>query len=675
MLISVYVDEVPLPFSVLARGATLDLERVEVLKGPQGTLFGQNAPGGAINYIAAKPTDELSASARATIERFGRFSLEEHVSGPLSSGLNARLAIKADQGGAWQKNSTRPDKLGDAEFYAARFILDAEPSDTVRLSLNVNGWKDKGDETAAQLLQVIPFNPDVVPFIPQALFDYPVSPTNNRAADWTPATNPRKDHEFIQGSLRADIDISDSLTLTSITAYSDYSHFQSIDPDGVSLRNYAYKTRASIKAFSQEIRLAGELSDQLSFIIGGAYNNEKVHQRDDQGPYDQSGPAYQLTVFNGVQPFFTYYQESDQKFKTAAVFGNIDFALSDQITLHAGARYTDAKIDFAGCTYDDGTLPGIGLSQGINAVLNLVRGSVGLDPIVIDRGSCITIDGPSLTPVPLVKKNLDEDNLSWRTGLDFKANDDILLYANVSHGYKSVSFPLLSATDVNQFNPVTQELVTAYEVGMKATLFDRLAQLNVATFYYDYKDKQLKGRVVANPNVFGPLEALINVPESSITGGEVHLQAAPVDGLRINFGATYIDSKIRGDFLNITSFGESGNFGGEPFAYTPKWQFVADGEYRLPVSDNLEFMVGSNLTHQSGTNAAFSQLPILNIAPYTLVDFRAGIFDIDDRWSLMGFVRNAFDDYYWTNSTKVLDTTVRFAGRPRTFDMTASVSY
>ncbi|MDB5699496.1 MAG: tonB dependent receptor family protein [Alphaproteobacteria bacterium] len=669
--VSIYLDEVPLPFSVLARGASLDLERVEVLKGPQGTLFGQNATGGAINYIAAKPTDRFSYGFDGSYARFDAIDLGGFVSGPLSDTVKARIAVKTEQGGAWQRSYTRDDELGDRDFTTGRLTLDFTPSKNLRFVFNANGFIDKSDEVAAQLLQVIPFSPAVIPFIPPALFTYPPAPHNNRAADWSPSVDPSRDHRFWQTSLRSELDLGSDFTVTSITAYSDYRHRQKIDPDGVSLRNYSYNTKAEIKAFSQELRLSGKLGDNGQFIVGGNYNHEKVHQRDDEGPYDEGGPAYQLTVF-GVPPFFTYYQESRQKFKTAAVFGNVDYDLARNITLHAGVRYTDAKIDFNGCTYDDGTPSGAGLAPGFQALLNFIRGSVGLPPISIARGACVTIDGTILQPVPLVVKKLNEDNVSWRLGVDVKPSDDVLLYANVSRGYKSGSFPLLSASDVNQFNPVRQESVTAYEVGFKATLADRKAQLNAAAFYYDYKDKQLKGRVVANPNVFGPLEALINVPKSSIKGAEVQATLYPIQGLTLNAGATYIDSKIRGDFINITSYGDPGNFGGEPFAYTPKYQVIADAEYRFPVGD-VEAMLGSNLSYQSKTNAAFGQLPVLAIDSYTLVDFRAGVSSADRGWTITAFVRNAFDKYYWTNATKVLDTTVRYAGRPRTFGVSFSV--
>ena len=205
--VSVYVDEVPLPFSVLTRGATLDLQRVEVLKGPQGTLFGQNATGGAINYIAAKPTSSFEAGVDGSYGRFNAIDLGGFISGPLSDTLSARLSVKTEQGGAWQRSYTRDDELGDRNFTTARLLFDFRPSDTLRFELNLNGFLDKGDEVAAQLLQVIPFTPAVAPLVPPELYAYPVAPHDNRAADWTPAVDPSRNHRFLQASLRSEVDL------------------------------------------------------------------------------------------------------------------------------------------------------------------------------------------------------------------------------------------------------------------------------------------------------------------------------------------------------------------------------------------------------------------------------------------------------------------------------------
>jgi outer membrane receptor protein involved in Fe transport len=297
----------------------------------------------------------------------------------------------------------------------------------------------------------------------------------------------------------------------------------------------------------------------------------------------------------------------------------------------------------------------------------------------------VTIDGSTLT-VGEVQRTLNEDNVSWRAGIDYKPSKDVLLYASVSKGYKSGSFPMLSASDANQFNPVTQESITAYEVGAKLTVLENTAQINGALFYYDYSDKQLKGRVIANPDVFGPLEALVNVPKSRVQGTEVQLDLAPTDGLRVSIGATYLDTRIKGSFVNYDSYGNQVDFGGSAFPYTPKFQIVTDAQYDWALSDDVEAFVGANLNFQSDTKAVLGNARAtpsadlsaqggLTIEDYTLIDLRAGLSFDDKRYKISAFVRNLGNTYYWTNATRITDTTVRFAGRPRTFGVNLSARF
>jgi len=676
--VGVYLDQVPLPFSILTRGATLDLERVEVLKGPQGTLFGSNATGGAINYIAAKPTPVLKAGIDAGIDNFGKAEIGGFVSGPLSDTLSARIAGRTEQGGAWQRSQTRDAKLGNSNYSTGRFLLDYRPIDTVSFELNLNGFIDKSDGQAAQLIGVVPLgNPARLGTLTSA----PIAPANDRAADWSVGQKPQRDNWFYQASLHADVDLSDTVKLTSITAYSRYHHDTDVDPDGVAQRDYFYNTVGKITAFSQELRLEAKIGNDLTYIVGGNFSRETAFQQDNAGPYTDATSAYQL-VDAGVSPvpFFVYAQYSDQKFTNKAVFGNLDYNLGSKITLHGGIRYTDTKIDYAGCTADRG----FALGQGIQNLLNFIRAGAGLSATTIPAGACVTINSATLTAGE-VHNSLSQNNISWRAGVDFKPNRDLLLYASASRGYKSGSFPILSASDSKQLNPVTQESVLAYEAGVKATL-GRRAQLNAAVFYYDYSDKQLKGRVVASPDVFGPLEALVNVPKSSVTGGEVQLDLAPVRGLALSLAGTYIETKIRGSFFNYDSYGNLRDFSGSAFPYTPKFQGVADAQYDWPTGNRITPFLGASVTYQSSTkavlgdatltpSAALTAMGGLDINSYALVDLRGGASIDGKKYRVTLFVRNLLDTYYWTNATRITDTTVRFAGRPRTFGASVSARF
>jgi iron complex outermembrane receptor protein len=172
--------------------------------------------------------------------------------------------------------------------------------------------------------------------------------------------------------------------------------------------------------------------------------------------------------------------------------------------------------------------------------------------------------------------------------------------------------------------------------------------------------------------VFGPLLKLVNIPKSEITGAELQATWVPIRGLNITAGGSYIDSQVRGSFINYDPNGALVDFKGEAFPNTPKWQLVSDANYRWPVSGNLDAFVGGGVTYQSETNSQLGNLPLLNVKGYTLVDLRAGVESQDRRWKVSAWGRNVGNTFYATTINRDLDTTVRFAGMPATYGLTLS---
>jgi outer membrane receptor protein involved in Fe transport len=669
--VAVYTDEVALPFSATTRGVAFDIERVEVLKGPQGTLFGNNTTGGAINYIAAKPTDAFSAGADASFGRFSTFDVQGFVSGPLSDTLKARLAVRTVQSGPWQKSFTRDAELGKMNQFQGRLQLQWDPSDKMRFLLNVNGWTDNGDTQAAQLIEDTCGasragtcgSPDADNFRA-----YPRSPRNARAADWGNGIfgrRPARDDRFFQASLRADIDLNDDLTLTSVTAYSDYKTDSVQDFDGTTYFSVDTNTTGYIHDFAQELRINGRYN-RLNFILGGNYNKATTYDRlfynFSEGP--SSNPLYMIP---GAPRGLLTFNYSNQDVTTWALFGNVEFQLSDRLTLLGGARYTKSNRDFEGCTNDFG--------GGTAIWWNAIFGTN------VQPGGCLTFT--STFPVifdPAVFDKLDEDNVAWNVGVNYKTAGDTLLYTRVSRGYKSGSFPTASVASYTGYTPVKQESVTAYEAGFKAPLFDRALELTAAAFYYDYKDKQLRGR---KPDpVFGTLDGLVQIPKSRVQGVEMSLLARPVLGLTLSGGATYISTKIK-DYTGFDAFGQTANFKGQKFPFAPKLTFIADAEYKFPFSSSAEGYFGVSLTYNSKTSSALantdtaflSQDDRFDMRSYALVDLRAG-FEVPASKVRAGiYVRNVGNVYYWTNVQDNLASISRFAGMPRTYGVQVSWRY
>jgi len=218
--VTVYLDEVALPFPVLSSLTAFDLERIEVLKGPQGTLFGENSTGGALNYIAAKPTDRLKMGASAGVGRFSSFETNAYISGPVSDTLKLRLAVRSMHEGDWLESATRHDKTGSGDTVAARFLADWAPSDGVKLSLNVNGWHAGIPPAPGQYLFPNPQQSTAGAGFPFATF--PRAPGSPLKTDWPQQYPPHADNNFGQAALRGDIKLQDDLTLTAISSYIHY---------------------------------------------------------------------------------------------------------------------------------------------------------------------------------------------------------------------------------------------------------------------------------------------------------------------------------------------------------------------------------------------------------------------------------------------------------------------
>jgi len=666
--VSVYVDEVALAFPIMTRAATLDLERVEVLKGPQGTLFGQNSTGGAINYIAAKPTSELEAGLNLSYARFGKVEASGFVSGPVTDTLKARLAVRAIEGGAWQRSQTRPDdRLGASDEIQARLLLDWEASDRLKFAMSVTGSRDNSDTIAQQLLSAAPAVPALAA---PGLIGSPLATGNPRDADWTPGFSNRSKDRFFQAAVRGEYELSDSVSLISITSYTHQKVDKNLEQDGSAAFVVQIQPYGKIEAIGQELRLAGS-STNLNWIAGANFDHAKV----------SDNFRYLIPFVSTNQPipgaprFEQTLASTDQRIKSYAAFGNVELKLGDAFTVHAGARWTKTKRNGDSCTADPSASQAT--TGQFNAIMQLFADlGVKTTPVVpIQPFQCL-----QLSPPPLVQANgpiavgLNEDNLSWRAGIDYKTLGGTLLYGSISRGYKAGVISPVGAVFETSYTPVKQERVDAYEVGFKAPLFDRLAQFNAAAFYYDYADKQLRTRIV-DPFI-GYLEVLDNVPKSRIYGAEAELIARPVPGFDLSLSGTYLNTKVTSSYITTNGQGQNGDFKGSRLPYSPKLSAVADVQYAWPVGD-LRGFVGGSVTYNSSAQATFitGALPAnaYKLPGYALLDLRAGIGSDNDSWRVQIFGRNITNKLYVTNVGEDPDTRYRYVGMPATYGMTLTL--
>ena len=653
--IATYLDEIPLPYTRMAIGATMDLQRVEVLKGPQGTLYGQNTTGGAINYIVNKPTDVFHAGFDASLGRFMDTDVQGFVSGPITDTLEYRIAGRSHQSDGWQESVSRPgDTLGATRFVEGRVLLDWQASSALKLDLNINGFRDRSDNPAVAATSFQPNIPSEAQ--PAELAAVLTPPGNDRLADWDPNKQFRRDNWFFQVALKSTLDLSPSTHIVSITSYDRYHQAQLLDTDGTDAEANDVTQDGYIRSFNQELRLQGNFG-RVKYVLGGSYAHDSIYENTLFIVGDGS-----QAHFDPPLSFRIGRTHSNQTAETGAVFGNVDYDILPGLTAQGGLRFTKQTRHFNGCLGDPGPIGG---GQWA-AVFSNIYG------FTIPIGGCTTFN-PATNTVGPYSAHSSEHNLSWRGALNYKVARDVLIYGSVSKGYKQGSYPNVGASSTDQYAPAKQESLLAYEVGAKLGLLDRKLQLNGAAFYYDYRNKQLRGKFFSP--FFGTIEKLFNIPRSRVYGFEFQALAAPTRGLSLQGNVTYANSKILSNFPSLSPIGVPINLQGETFELTPKWSGNASVDYDRSLSERLNGFVGIEMNFQSRQHGGYGGDPLFTIDPYTLLDLRAGIRDPQDKWRAQLWIRNLTDKYYWTNANYLGEFTYRQTGMPRTYGVSVSYRY
>jgi outer membrane receptor protein involved in Fe transport len=699
--VSLYQDQVPFTLPVMAQGIFLDLERVEILKGPQGTLFGQNATGGAVNFIAAQPTDTFEAGLDVAVTRFEEIRTSGFVSGALSSTLNARLAVSAETGGAWQESITRNDELGDKDKKVIRLILDWRPSDRFKANVNINAWTDKSDTQAGQLvgfrfqqpqnvLAGDPTNPAfylppasntpefaALPSNLQDILSQPLTPNEARDADWDSSLHPKNDMDYQQASLRLEYDVTDAITFTSISSYAEFEESNFLDVSANKTSSHNILVDGTAHSFSQEFRLNGQLDEGLgNWMIGVNYAHDKNKEVDS---VNEIGSVSYSPVGFGLDPFFGFGAINKAESDTYSVFANADYQIDENLKLNLGVRYTESEQEFNGCSTSE--------FDSVNFLQTFVSSSsaaaFGFPGDTVITGECVTLGPPPEFLLGNVQNELNEDNVPWRVGVDWTPTADSLIYLTVSKGFKAGTSPSLGSARFNQLDPVTQEELLAYELGTKTTLLDGSMLLKASVFQYDYTDKQQLG-TVKDP-VFGAVQALLNIPESEVTGAELSVDWKPLSSLSLHVSATYLESEVKSNFFNAGPFPIGDlqiNFKGEDIPLTPELSVQYGARYEGQFNDSLIGFVSIDGSYQSSTTAVFgagqSQLtgaPSMDIDSYNTLNMTAGIGGSDDSWKVEVFGQNITNEYYWISVNYNADSVYRFAGEPSNFGVRLSLRY
>lgn len=698
--VGIYFDEIAMPYTVMTRGLVFDTERVEVLKGPQGDLYGRNTTAGQINFISNRPTRAFVAGVDASYGNFSTYEVEGFVSGG-GDVVQGRVAFKTSQSSeGWQKSTTRDDELGERDVSALRGVVNFDLSDALLLELVAHHVVDKSENKANASYSGtdIGLGEFSNPYTPLDQYLLPTGSNfgqpppwytagDNQAADWTnsytsPITGrvfdlrPQRDNELTGFAARLEWNVS-GVTVTSITGYNEFEREESNDWDGGFYNDSSNINTTDLEVFSQELRVAGETST-LNWIAGLYYSSDEM---DEYYHYFMSDSVFGVgSIPWGVVPFAAtpileldtrYRQETD----SAAVFGHVEWQFADAWRLTVGARYTEEERNWAGCTFvaEDGSLANFLNAQFGSSLVPGDCGTINDDPDSQDYVFAV-IGTPAVNNAfQVFEDTIEAERWMGKVGLDYRLDDDILLYGMISQGFKSGGFNGANSNTTQQLQPYQEEVLTSYEIGAKATLLDGSMQLNAATFFYDYKDKQEQDIAVT---FVGNISGLTNVPESEIMGAEVDLQWLPTAGLSVNLGIAWLDTEItRWDAVDPDASSwpvtVRRDVSGIELAQAPEWSYTALVSYQWPVAEGLMMEVAGDVTFTDDTTGGVE--PQNATEDYTLFNVRLALGADSGQWRALLWARNLTDeDYYPAAYTGGNGPYVRSHGMPRTYGMTLS---
>jgi iron complex outermembrane receptor protein len=567
--VGIVVDEVSLNTPLLTNFALFDMERVEVLRGPQNTLFGHNTTGGAIQFVSRKPRigEELNGYVTVTGGNEERFDVEAAAGIPLGETAAARIALTRVSRGDYIDNRNTGDDEGGFERYAARGQLLWRPVDTVDILLNIHGGKFHGDSTR---WKQVGFADPATGLSPTD--GAPPCPTfkpepGNGCSDQTGFIDTADVSENFSGNPNVfDIDTYGGALnikwdlgwaeLTSVTALEAAESQRAEDSDGGPSYIFTFHQGTDTEQWSQELRLASPAENRFRWIAGFYYFFEDAELTTVvPGANFAFEPAFDpLTPIPeaGVTKFIRH-TTLDQDNEVWSIYGQIDFDVTDRLKISAGLRYSNETKEGnlrAGVTNDILDPLPAGQFIGIDLLNELITGARAFAP---GPFSGEVPPGPLFVnctfglPVDNCYANFGFD-FTWeefggKVGLDYQVTDDALIYASLSRGFKGggLSVAALDALSGVGGSRVDPEFLWTWEMGLKSQWLDDTLRFNAAVFWNQWEDQQLF-LITATPT--GPSPVLTNVPESSSRGVELDAQWLPAEGWLVAAGFSYTDSEV-----------------------------------------------------------------------------------------------------------------------------------
>jgi iron complex outermembrane receptor protein len=623
--VGVSLDGVAFALPIQTQGQLFDIDRIEVLRGPQGTLYGRNTTGGEINFISNRPTADPHAGFSLEYGSHDELNADGFVSGSIAEGLTGRLAVATEQGGAWQRNRLTGQTLGDKDKIAVRGQLQWDPSEAIDFRLGVHWAQDKSDEQGLYLLQ--PFTPGSgPPAIPADTSRYAtgwaLKPTFAKLIGISAGSKPGLDDSNDGVDLTANIDFGGA-KLTSITAYNKLIRREYADWDATQFDDSDEYLNSDLNVFSQELRLAGT-HGPFGWLAGVFYSNEDLRENFYSDLTDRLG-GIAVTTYEQVA-------------NSVGVFAQGNYQFTDTLKATLGVREDHESRELIGL--NTAFVPG---------PPSLTGGALG--------GS-ITSNLPS-----------------GKAELDYKPVSSTLLYASISRGVKSGGFTAHNTVTAPSADPFEPEKLTAYEIGLKSDL-SRTLRVNTSVFYYRYKDQQILGKVFDDVSQ-SFIGRFVNA-NSRISGGEMDLEWRPLAAISISQYAGFAEGYYTSRLLNapLDPALPPVDYNGRPESF-PKWSYGGDVSYTWNVGA-WSVTAESNYSFHD----TYSQFFLLGsndftIAKYWLANANLSLAPASGApWTVTLWGRNIFDKSYDITRNFFLPTSeVAAAGEPTTIGIRLTYKY
>jgi iron complex outermembrane receptor protein len=647
--VAVYLNDISLPRQVGLRASFLDLAQVEVLKGPQGTLFGKNTTGGALILKSKLPDlKEFGGYVNLQGAEHGQMQITGAIGGPLiEDQLGIRLAAQQTYRGGFGRNGNG-QRIGNQYDRDFRGSILWEPNSRVKLLVTADYSNGKNNGSIIKLVELNPlaFSAAGAPLnslsnlLKEVGLELGLKPKSTllTVADYTTAYNVFSQRGFqtsgfyntnntVNGNSYLDLygfsgDLSIDLgpaTVRSITGYRNTSRydFQDYGATGFNIVQPINFTYAG--SFTQELQLVSPTGGRFGWIVGGYYAHEKGNE---------GSTTTQLFAINPTgNPNFT---DSTVTNKTYAAFAQANYKITDTVRLTAGARYTDTN----------------------EVLISRSHTPLACSVPVVARPDPAVCSGVFKT---------GSRKPSWLISLDWQAAPDVLLYTSAAHSFRGGGINARGGATVDSYGAFGPETATNYEVGFKGDLLDRHLRINAAGYYTDYKGIQRSTTLIG---ATGALVTIVNnAAAGEVYGAEVEVTARPTSNLTLggSFNWTHTGYKV----FNDLTLGDRSK---EPFA-VPQYQYTLNGKYTLPIGDNQLSLYGA-YRWQSTVNLQGSALVASSVTQkaYGLLEARLAYRLANPSVEIALYGKNLTDKQYYTNFLafdRSLGYNIGFAGEPR----------